>query len=272
MIGMVIVAANEGARFEIRNMLSADEDLMSLCAGDYDNDGDLDLFVCAYNHVSRLQGIVGEGLLGGVASSTGEELKGGRNSLFRNEIGNSETWKFTDVTADAGLDELNRRLSFAATWEDYDDDGDLDLYIANDFGQNNLFRNDQGQFSDITSTSDTSDSAFGMSASWGDYDRDGRMDIYVSNMFSAAGGRVTHQEKFLPSAPEAKQRLQRFAKGNTLLHNMGPEQGFVDVSEAAHVAVGRWAWSSNFVDINNDGWEDLVVANGFLTTDDTSDL
>ena len=47
---------------------------------------------------------------------------------------------------------------------------------------------------------------------------------------------------------------------------------FDDVSVEANVNVGRWAWSSNFVDLNNDGWDDLVVANGFLTTEDRGDL
>jgi len=146
------------------------------------------------------------------------------------------------------------------------------LYVANDFGRNNLFRNDGGTFTDVTAKNHANDSAFGMSITWGDFDRDGWMDAYVSNMFSAAGGRVTHQDRFLKTSPEEKKRLQRFARGNTLLHNDGTGNAFDDVSVQAGVAVGRWAWSSNFVDINNDGWEDLVVANGFLTTDDKSDL
>ena len=75
----------------------------------------------------------------------------------------------------------------------------------------------------------------------------------------AAGGRVTFQSQFKSDAPEVKKRLQRFARGNTLLRNDG--ERFEDVSEAAAVTMGRWAWGSNFVDLNNDGWEDLVAAN-----------
>jgi len=272
MVGHVIVASNERNRFEIRSILTTGEDTMSLSAADYDNDGDLDIYVCVYNDDEKLQGVARGGLLGGVTGALNKELDGGRNSLFRNHITVSDGWQFTDVTREVGLDDDNRRLSLAASWEDYDNDADLDLYVANDFGRNNLFRNDGGTFTDVTAKNQANDSAFGMSITWGDYDRDGWMDAYVSNMFSAAGGRVTHQDRFWQTSPEEKKRLQRFARGNTLLHNEGPGGAFTDMSVQAGVAVGRWAWSSNFIDINNDGWEDLVVANGFLTTDDKSDL
>ncbi|MFT5303037.1 MAG: hypothetical protein ACI87E_002631 [Mariniblastus sp.] len=273
MVGHVIVASNDGKQFKIRNILPTDDDNMSLSAADYDNDGDLDIYVCALNKKMKLRGDAsGSGSVAGLAASGDDELDGGRNVLFRNQINTQAEWSFVDVTEAAGLDTLNQRMSYSASWEDYDNDGDVDLYVANDYGQNNLFRNDDGRFTDVTSTTGSTDTAFGMSASWGDFDRDGWMDIYVSNMFSAAGSRVTHQDKFLQDAPEAKQRLQRFAKGNTLLRSEGSGKGFTDVSEQEAVAVGRWAWGSNFVDINNDGWDDIVVANGFLTTDDTSDL
>jgi hypothetical protein len=272
MVGHLIVASNERFRFEIRCILPTGEDTMSLSAADYDGDGDLDIYVCVYNDDEELQGVARGGLLGGIAGGLNKELEGGRNSLFRNQIIGSDEWQFTDVTREVGLDNENQRLSLAASWEDYDNDADLDLYVANDFGRNNLFRNDGGTFTDVTAKNEANDSAFGMSITWSDFDRNGWMDAYVSNMFSAAGGRVTHQDRFLQASPEAKKRLQRFARGNTLLRNEGPGKAFTDISEQAGVAVGRWAWSSNFIDINNDGWEDLVVANGFLTTDDKSDL
>ena len=80
------------------------------------------------------------------------------------------------------------------------------------------------------------------------------------------------QAAFKPnSAENVRTRLRRFARGNTLLKNLG-DSTFSDVSEVAGVTMGRWAWSSNFVDVNNDSWDDLVVANGLLTTDDTGDL
>ena len=63
----------------------------------------------------------------------------------------------------------------------------------------------------------------------------------------------------------------RFAKGNTLLQNMG-DGTFRDVSGKANVTMGRWAWGGEFVDVNNDGWQDMVVPNGFVTNHLTKDL
>ncbi|MFQ5701964.1 MAG: FG-GAP repeat domain-containing protein, partial [Acidobacteriota bacterium] len=193
---------------------------------------------------------------------------GGANTLLAND----GRWGFTDVTARVGLDANNHRWSFAASWEDFDNDGDPDLYVANDFGRNNLYRNEGGTFVDITASAGVEDMAAGMSATWGDYDQDGWMDIYVSNMFSSAGTRVTAQKAFKPDVPSAtKARYQRHARGNSLLHNVG-DGTFRDVSVQAGVTRAGWAWGSKFIDFDNDGREDLLVANGYLTREDTGDL
>ena len=112
-----------------------------------------------------------------------------------------------------------------------------------------------------------------MSVSWGDYDRDGWMDLYVANMFSSAGNRITRQAQFKPSDDEnVREVYSRFAKGNSLFRNLGTGESFREVGGEAGVEMGRWAWSSVFADLNNDGWEDLLVANGYITTEDTGDL
>lgn len=229
----------------------------SLAAADYDLDGDLDVFVVNY----------------GDRYNSGPDVyhdanNGGANVLLRND----GDWNFTDVTITSGLDENNRRWSLAASWEDYDDDGDADLYVANDFGRNNLYRNDGGHFTDIAPEAGVEDIAAGMSASWADFDHDGRMDLYVGNMFSSAGLRVTGQSRFLSRATSTiRGEFRRHARGNSLFRNVGDDH-FEDVSVDAGVTIGRWAWASKFVDFNNDGWEDLVVANGFVTGHETKDL
>lgn len=272
-MGGIVLAANRGdGRFDYRTLLPTAHDLMSLSAADYDQDGRLDLYVCTYwrngsaGPESESRGVV-----------TGrfvyhDSNVGGYNSLFRNETTDQGKWNFREVTAEVGLDSNNGRWSLAAAWEDYDNDGDQDLYVANDFGRNCLYRNNGGKFVDVAGEADVEDSASGMAVTWGDYNRDGWMDVYISNMFSSAGNRITFQEQFKPNAsPEVRTRLQRFARGSTLLKNLdnGP---FEDVSEEAGVARARWAWGTSFIDINNNGWEDLAVANGNITGDDPDDL
>jgi hypothetical protein len=170
------------------------------------------------------------------------------------------------------MDQNNRRFSMACSWEDYDDDGDQDLYVANDYGRNNLYRNDGGRFIDVAAAAGVEDISAGMSVSWGDPNRDGRMDVYVSNMFSSAGNRIAYQRRFQSGAdPKTRSYLQRHARGNSLFFNDGGT-AFQDVSVPAGVTMGRWAWSSQFADVNHDGLEDILVANGFITQQDPGDL
>jgi hypothetical protein len=235
----------------------------SVCAADYNLDGRVDLYVCYATPTVRATEKVAA-----LPLPIHDANNGATNVLYRNE----GSWSFRDVTASAGLNVNNRRFSWAATWEDFDNDGDQDLYVANDFGRNNLYRNDDGHFVDIAPAAAVEDSSAGMSVAWGDYNLDGRMDLYVGNMFSAAGNRIAYQRKFQTELDD-KSRLtfQRHARGNSLFQNAG-DGTFRDVSPTAAVSMGRWAWGSLFADINNDGWEDLLIANGYVTQDDTRDL
>jgi len=222
----------------------------SMSAADYDNDGLIDLYFCNYD--SRDEA-------GGEPVPYWDANNGRANYLLRNR----GKLDFEDVTAASGMDVNNRRFSMACAWEDYDNDGDQDLFVANDFGRDNLYRNDGGHFSDISA---------GMGATWGDADRDGRMDLYVSNMFSSAGNRIAYQARFRPDLSGAvRAAIKRHARGNTL-YTARKDGKFDDASERAAVTMGRWAWGAQFVDLNSDGYEDIVVPNGFITNDDKQDL
>ena len=262
----VLVQSNDGRGvFKVERALPLPAGIpYSMAAADYDQDGDLDLYVACYNPRRG----VNRHLVFARPVPYHDAQNGAPNVLLRND----GAFRFTHATKRVGLDEENRRFSYAAAWEDYDNDGDLDLFVANDFGRKNLYRNDGGRFHDVARAANAEDMGPGMSASWGDYDNDGLMDLYASNMFSSAGNRIAAQPRFLRSAESAtRSGFQRHARGNTLLRNRGDGR-FDDVSETAGVTIGRWAWGSLFVDINNDGWQDLFVANGFITQADPGDL
>jgi len=277
--GNVVLAENiDQQKFRVHTVLTPSNDPTSLCAFDYDSDGRLDIYVCAYHPDEFLQESSGEAL--GAARQqfvVHDANDAAANSLFRNQSKPGERWKFEDVTEAVGLDVNNRRWSFAAAAEDYDNDGDQDLYVANDYGRDNLYRNDVDEngvrkFVDVSDEAQIEDSAGGMAMTWGDYDRDGLVDAFVSNMWSSAGHRITGQRQFKPDLDEnLRQRFRHVAEGNTLMRN-SPGHTFENRTLSAGVEMGRWAWGNRFFDLNNDGWDDLIVANGYMTTGDTGDL
>ena len=265
---------NDGAgRFHLARRLPAKRIPFSMTACDFDLDGDLDLYVCVY-FPSLTFGTMGDFESSGegrpVPVPYHDARNGGANMFWRND----GEWRFTNGLEKVGLDQNNNRWSYAAAWQDYDQDGDWDLYVANDFGRNNLYRFDleANTFTDVADVAGVEDPAAGMSISWTDFNNDGCVDLYVGNMFSSAGSRISHQSQFHPSANHGvRQMYQRFARGNTLFENTGDGR-FRDVSLDAGVTMGRWSWASPSLDINNDGFDDIFVNNGFITQDDTGDL
>jgi hypothetical protein len=261
---------NDGAaRFQIVRTIDTDSRVSGLAAADYDHDGDLDIYVCGYSPMGQTSP---EDIFANPVPYE-DANNGAFNYLFRNEGG----LRFADATAEAGLNVNNTRFSFCAAWEDFDNDGDQDLYVANDFGRNNLYRNElvpsgKPVFTDVAAELGVEDIAASMSVDWADADNDGHMDLYIGNMWSSAGNRIAFQQQFKPgTSDQTRQAIQRHARGNTFFKNV-PGRPFVDASEPAGLTMGRWAWGSNFVDLNNDGWEDIYVANGFMSAPDPGDL
>ncbi|NIP94950.1 MAG: VCBS repeat-containing protein, partial [Akkermansiaceae bacterium] len=269
-VAMILFMENDGAgRFKLKGGHPGVAQARSMCAGDYDRDGDLDLFVTSYANPNKATGFGARGVTSSIPVPYHDANNGSRNALLKN----NGSFRFVDATSESGLDQSNTRFSFAASWEDFDLDGDLDLYVANDFGRNYLYRNEGGRFVEVAGNLGVEDMASGMSVSWGDCNGDGFPDLYVGNMFSAAGQRVAYQRRFGAQRDSAElSGLRRMARGNSLF--LGNREGgaFRDVSEGAGVTMGRWAWSSHFTDLNNDGRLDLVVGNGFLTNRAADDL
>ncbi|HEV2274486.1 MAG TPA: FG-GAP-like repeat-containing protein [Acidobacteriaceae bacterium] len=229
---------------------------------DYDRDGRLDIYFCLYSYYLGLDQYH-------YPVPYFDARNGPPNFLLHNE-GNAV---FEDRTDAAGLNVDNNRYSFACAWGAGNSNGLPDLYVANDFGRGNLYRNNgDGTFASIADESGAGDVGAGMSACWSDFDNDGKQDVYVANMWSAAGQRVSQQKQFQEKAPEDVRTLyRRHARGNALYRNQGNGK-FQNISRQAGVEMGRWSWSSDFWDFDHDGYPDLYVSNGYISGPERNDL
>lgn len=235
-------------------------------AADYDRDGWLDIYFCLYSYYQGTDQYK-------YPTPYHDAENGPPNFLMRNHRDGT----FRDVTEETGLQQNNTRYSFCCGWGDCDGDGWPDLYVVNDFGRKNLYRNHgDGRFSDVAAQAGAEDVGAGMSVSWFDYDGYGREDLYVANMWTAAGERVTGQEIFKKEYTEkVRWAYRKHAMGNSLLRN-GPSRNseivFTDETAAAAVAMGRWAWSSDVFDFDHDGFSDIYIANGMVSGRSVQDL
>jgi hypothetical protein len=188
---------------------------LNIIQADYNNDGCVDILV----------------------------LRGGwefarRRSLLRNNCDGT----FTDVTAQSGLLAGPVRSSQSAVWTDIDNDGNLDLFIANENSPSQLFRNQgDGTFVDISSAAGIDRSAFSKAVVSVDYDNDGYPDFYVSN----------------------------FNGADFLYHNNG-DRTFTEVSRQAGVETPWMSFAAWFFDYDNDGWPDLFVTSYYFSVEEVA--
>lgn len=230
---------------------------------DYDLDGLLDVYFCLYSYYQGLSDYQ-------FPTPFYDAHNGPPNFLFRNR-GNG---LFEDVTLATGMDKSNNRYTLACSWNDYNQDGHPDLYVVNDFGRKVLYRNNgNATFTDVSAETGVEDQGEGMSSTWFDYDNDGLDDLYAVNMWEAAGNRVTRQKEFMPGIPdEIRRAYVRDAAGNSLLHHDKATGTFEDVTDKSSTRVGGWNWSSGAWDLDNDGYQELYVANGFISGTGNLDL
>ncbi len=224
-------------------------------AADYDRDGWLDIYFCLYGYYQ------GADQYKYPAPYYAAE-NGPPNFMLRN----NRDGTFRDVTAQTGLNQNNTRYSFCCGWGDYNRDGWPDLYVVNDFGRKNLYRNNgDGTFTDVAPQAGVEDVGAGMGVCWFDYDNDGVEDLYVADMWTAAGERIATQEIFQRDAgAETRSLYRKHAMGNSLFRNRG-DGTFQDVTAPSGSGMGRWAWSSDAWDFDHDGFSDLYIANGMVS-------
>ncbi|MGA8596611.1 MAG: FG-GAP-like repeat-containing protein [Bryobacteraceae bacterium] len=257
---------NEGNYFRVRDdafrfATPPQGGFTGMASADYNRDGKLDLYLCTYVYFQSEAQYT-------YAVPYHDANNGPPNFLFKNLLEQDGSGSFEDVTATSGVNENNHRFSFAPTWCDTDGAGWPDLYVANDFGRNNFYKNDHGRFRDLAAQAGIEDLGPGMSSSWFDYDHDGRPDLYVGNMWTASGQRIVHSPKFAPAqgAPEFAEAYRRHTKGNSLYRNKGGG-AFEETTEQQGAAMGRWAWSSVGHDFDNDGEPELAIGCGMLSNE-----
>ena len=229
---------------------------------DYDNDGRLDIYLCLYMYYLGLDQY-------NYPVPYYDARNGPPNYLFHNQGDGT----FVETTEASGLNANNNRYSFACAWGDSNGNGFPDLFVANDFGSSQLYRNNgDGKFEDVSEEAHIESVGAGMGCCWADFDNDGHQDIYVPSMWEASGQRVSHQPQFHRNAPGSIRELyQRHARGNALYRNRG-DGTFQNIGNSANVEMGRWSWSSDFWDWDHDGHSDLYVSNGYLTGPESDEL
>jgi enediyne biosynthesis protein E4 len=208
---------------------------------DYDRDGNLDLFVARYvktdvNHLpDPARSFRG---YRGVLFELPDTMEGETDLLFRNRGDGT----FEEVSEKAGVNNPGKLHGMGVVWGDYDGDGWPDLYVTNDFGRTFLYHNrHNGTFEEVGSPSGTGLGPDGqgygnMAGDFGDFDRDGKLDLFVT--------RADNQPA-------------------SLYWNQGDY--FLDIARKAGIAsltMARVKWGTGFGDFDNDGWLDILVANG----------
>ena len=219
---------------------------LTAAAGDINNDGLPDIYVCGYGRLDHPET--------GLTAFYRPE-NGGRNLLFVNQ-GNG---RFREMAEEYGVND--KGWSQAAVFFDFDEDGDQDLYVSNDWGDNALYLNQGDHFRDGTLDSRASRPGFGMGISLGDYDNDGDLDVHATYMASLAGTRVLERVSQVASLEMFKDTWLEMAAGNRIYENLG-EGAFRDVTDAVGPFAAGWAWGGGFLDFDNDGWQDVHSPNG----------
>ncbi|PAP78626.1 VCBS repeat-containing protein [Rubrivirga marina] len=233
---------------------------------DADSDGDLDLYVLnnSFRPVSSF----------GLRNIRDERHEGGGDKLYRNDAAPGEAPRFVDVSEEAGVYGSEIAFGLGVTLGDVDDDGDLDVYVSNDFFERDylyLNRGD-GTFAETLEESMPTISLSSMGADMADLTGDGRPEVFVVDMLPWDDDRLKQSSSYeghnLYRAKVANGYHHQFMR-NTLQRNEGAagpgaSPAFSEIASLAGVADTDWSWAALFADLDLDARPDLYVTNGIL--------
>ncbi|MEZ6018022.1 MAG: VCBS repeat-containing protein [Planctomycetota bacterium] len=224
----------------------------TLTVFDADGDGWQDVYACGYGRMEV------------EANDSWIRASNGESDLFlRNVEG-----RFVDATKEAGFGDSG--WSYASAAADFDADGDQDLFVANNFGPCQLWRNrGDGTFEDVAKELGVDAAGIVMGCNWADLNHDGHLDLYLSSPTSVAGSRMlAHLD--LDGRDRAAANLRQHAIGNRIF--FGDDRGGFSELPAGHGAASAgWGFGAAMTDLDLDGALDIACVNGFVTGDLTAD-
>lgn len=222
---------------------------------DYDNDGDLDMFLLNHN-VKKIDNLELARYRYDVDSLAG-------NKLFRND-GN----RFTDITAEAGIRQSPLSFGLGIAISDLDQDGWADIYVSNDYNEQDYCYLNQknGTFKEVSKDCFRYQSQFSMGVDIADFNNDALADVLTLDMLPPDNKRqklLQLQENYESFQLMVDQGLHLQYMRNMLQLNNG-DGTFSEIGQLAGVAQTDWSWSPLLADLDNDGYKDIFVSNGYL--------